>query len=224
MIYEMAQEKQGVSIHKMQEYFRIGCYETAWRMAHKIRKAMSDRDERFKLAGLVKINVSYFRSENAKSSRGRKRRRTLLCAVAIYRNYKGEDEPGFAQMKIVNDVSTNTIKSFLEKIDRRNKSTDVRKLLTKISNDGWKIFPLDDDTDNLSHCEIVISNHDWVNKLKEWINRIICVAKDVIIETHNGVSEKYLPAYLSEIIYRFNHKHWDDELFDRLIQSFLRTD
>jgi len=33
------------------------------------------------------------------------------------------------------------------------------------------------------------------------------------------VSEKHLQAYLSEIAYRFNHRFWEKELFDRLIQA-----
>ena len=33
------------------------------------------------------------------------------------------------------------------------------------------------------------------------------------------VSEKLLQAYLSEIAYRFNHRFWEKELFDRLIQA-----
>jgi hypothetical protein len=49
---------------------------------------MAERDNRFKLTGLVKINVSYFRSEVAKQGRGRQRS-VVLCAVAFYRNYKG---------------------------------------------------------------------------------------------------------------------------------------
>ncbi len=33
------------------------------------------------------------------------------------------------------------------------------------------------------------------------------------------VSEKHLQAYLSAIAYRFNHRFWKKELFDRLIQA-----
>lgn len=224
LIFCMSVLEEGVVISEMQRLLNIGCYKTAWLMAHKIRKAMSARDERFKLAGLAKINLSYFRSKAANLDQGRKRNKVVLFAVALYRNYQGEKEPGFAQMKIVNDASKNTIKNFLEKIDRRNKSAEGNKLLTKISKDGWKAYPPDDDTDNLSHCEIALLNNEPEKEIIPWIFDIIADAREAILETHRGVSNKYLHAYISEIVYRFNNRNWEQELFDRLIQACLKVD
>jgi hypothetical protein len=45
----MAMDKVGVSVFEMQRLLGIGCYETAWLMAHKVRKAMATRDERYSL-------------------------------------------------------------------------------------------------------------------------------------------------------------------------------
>ena len=59
LIYHMAMNKVGVSVVKMQRILEIGSYQTAWLMAHKIRKAMGDRDARYRLAGLVEMDESF---------------------------------------------------------------------------------------------------------------------------------------------------------------------
>jgi len=60
LIYRMAMDKVGVSIAEMQRILEIGSYRTAWSRAHKVRKAMGDRDARYHLAGLVEMDESFF--------------------------------------------------------------------------------------------------------------------------------------------------------------------
>jgi len=60
LIYHMAMNKVGVSVAEMQRILEIGSYQTAWLIAHKIRKAMGDRDARYRLAGLVEMDESFF--------------------------------------------------------------------------------------------------------------------------------------------------------------------
>ena len=52
--------KTGVSINEMKRELEINDYKTIWVMAHKVRKAMADRDAQYKLAGLVEIDESFF--------------------------------------------------------------------------------------------------------------------------------------------------------------------
>ncbi len=49
----MTIDKVGVSIAEIQRILEIRDYKTAWLMAHKVRKAMSDRDAGYSLSGLV---------------------------------------------------------------------------------------------------------------------------------------------------------------------------
>ena len=63
LIYHMAMNKVGVSIAEMQRILEIGSCQTAWLMAHKIRKAMGNRDVRYRLAGLVEIEKFFFALE-----------------------------------------------------------------------------------------------------------------------------------------------------------------
>lgn len=56
----MAMNKVGVSISEMQRILEIGQYRTAWLMAHKVRKAMAERDSQYSLAGLVEMDESFW--------------------------------------------------------------------------------------------------------------------------------------------------------------------
>ncbi len=56
MIYLLSQHKNSYSVLGLQKLLKINRYRTAWLMAHKIRKALADRDARYKLGGLVEMD------------------------------------------------------------------------------------------------------------------------------------------------------------------------
>ncbi len=70
LLYHMAMDKVGVSISEMQRILEISQYRTAWLMAHKVRKAMADRDARYGLAGLIEMDESFFGPKGSKKGRG----------------------------------------------------------------------------------------------------------------------------------------------------------
>ncbi|RZB31512.1 MAG: hypothetical protein SRB2_04481 [Desulfobacteraceae bacterium Eth-SRB2] len=224
LIYHMAMDKVGVSIFEMQRLLGIGCYETAWMMAHKVRKAMATRDEQYSLAGLVEMDESFFGPVGTKQGRGSERKSVVLCAVSIYRNYKGEEKPGFAHMRIVNDASAETIEDFLERLGCGKKTQEGKQLLETIRSDGWRSYERAAKNKNLSHCRIVLRDPKAAGRLMPWIHRIIANTKNVIRGAHRGVSEKHLQSYLSEIAYRFNRRFWEKELFDRLIHACVSAE
>jgi transcription elongation factor Elf1 len=224
LIFTMMVLEEGAVISEMQRLLGIGSYKTAWLMAHKIRKAMAEMDERLKFAGLVKINVSYFRSKLSMPIGSTSNHRVVLLAVATYRNNNGESKLGAVRMAIVNNDSTQSIKGFLQTIDRGIKPGDITQLLNRLCIEGWRSYTQDSNSDNLVHVETLLLDSEPAGRLLPWIDRIISHAKDVILIRHRGVSHKNIDAYLSEIVFRFNHSHWDIELFNRLIRSCLKTD
>jgi hypothetical protein len=84
----------------MQRILEISQYRTAWLMAHKVRKAMADRDARYGLAGLIEMDESFFGPKGSTRERESERKSTVLCAVFLYRDRKGEEKPGFAHMQV----------------------------------------------------------------------------------------------------------------------------
>jgi hypothetical protein len=124
----MAMDKVGVSVFEMQRLLGIGSYQTAWLMAHKVRKAMAVRDERYSLAGLVEMDESFFGPPGKKKGRGSERKCVVLCAVSIYHNRKGEEKPGFAHMKIVDNASAETIEDFLDRLGCGRETQEGKQL------------------------------------------------------------------------------------------------
>lgn len=224
LIYHMAMAKVGVSISEMQRILGIGQYRTAWLMAHKIRQAMVKRDEQYGLAGLVEMDESFFGPTGTKRGRGSEKKSTVLCAVSIYRNRKGEEKPGFAHMCVVENASADTIENYLERLGCSAKTKEGKQLMEAIRSDGWKSYGTAAKNKNLSHCKIVLRDPKAAGRLLPWIHKVISNAKAVIRGTHRGVSEKHLQAYLSEITYRFNRRFWEQELFDRLIQACVTAE
>ena len=80
----MATSKTGVSIAEMHRELEINDYKTIWVMAHKIRKAMPNRDANYTLAGLVEIDESFFGSRTpGKRGRGAGKKKTVISCLCL---------------------------------------------------------------------------------------------------------------------------------------------
>lgn len=224
LLYHMAMDKVGVSISEMQRILEISQYRTAWLMAHKVRKAMADRDARYGLAGLIEMDESFFGPKGSTRGRGSERKSTVLCAVSLYQDRKGEEKPGFAHMQVVDDASADTVEDFLDRLGCGVMTKEGQQLLEAIRSDGWKSYGKAAKDKELQHIKVVLRDPKAAGRLLPWVHRVISNVKSVIRGTHRGVSEKHLQSYLSEICYRFNRRFWEKELFDRLIQACLSTD
>jgi len=223
LIYRMATDRVGTSVVEMQRLLDIKDYKTAWLMAHKVRKAMADRDSRYTLAGLVELDDSFFGPPGSRPGRGSERKNTVLCAVSLYRDAAGRRKPGFAHMRVVEDASAKSIEEFLERLGCGSTTEEGRELLQKIRSDGWKSYAKAAKDKDLAHCKVVLRTPADAGRLLPWVHRVISNAKSVIRGTHRGVSPKHLQSYLSEVCYRFNRRFWEKELFDRLIRACVST-
>jgi hypothetical protein len=224
LIYHMAMDKVGVSISEMQRVLQITDYKTAWLMAHKIRKAMADRDAGYSLAGLIEMDDSFFGPKGHKTGRGSERKATVLCAVSLYRDRQGEERPGFAHMQVVDNASASTIENFLERLGYGSTTEESQHLLAAIRTDGWRSYGRAIKGTSLSHYKVVLRDPKAAGRLLPWVHRVISNVKAVIRGAHRGVSEKHLQSYLSEVCYRFNRRFWERELFDRLIKACVSTE
>ena len=224
IIYHMAMDKVGVSIAEMQRILDIKKYKTAWLMAHKVRKAMEERDSRYSLIGLIEMDESLFGPTGTKRGRGSEHKKVVLCAVSLYRDKEGNEKPGFAHLKVADDASADTIEKFLERLGCGRTTEEGQRLLESIRTDGWRSYETVARNQNLIHYRVVLRDSRSAGRLLPWIHRVISNAKSVIRGSHRGVSQKHLQAYLSEFCYRFNRRFWEKELFDRLIKACVSSE
>jgi hypothetical protein len=223
LLYHMATEKVGVSVAQLQRGLEIPDYKTAWLMAHKVRKAMADRDAQDCLAGLIELDEAFFGPRGRKHGRGSERKQTVLCAVALYRDRGGQERPGFAHMQVVADASARTVERFLDRLGGGAATDEGRQLLEAIRSDGWRAYGTAAKAKDLAHCKVVLRDPKVAGKLLPWVHRVISNAKAVIRGPHRGVSQQHLQAYLAEVCYRFNRRFWERELFDRLVKACVST-
>lgn len=226
LIYHMAMDKVGVSISEMQRLLEIKDYKTVWLMAHKVRRAMADRDAGYRLAGLVELDESFFGpvGHGGKRGRGSESKTTVLCGISLYTDRKGREHPGFAHMAIVEDASAKSIGKFLERLGSGPETEEGCDLLEAIRTDRWRSYGKAARQKNLEHCKVILREPKDAGRLLPLVHRLITNAKSVLRGAHRGVSKRHLQGYLSEICYRFNRRFWEKELFDRLIKACVMTE
>jgi hypothetical protein len=223
LIYRMAVSKTGVSIAEMQRELEISDYKTIWVMAHKIRKAMKDRDEQYKLDGLIEIDESFFgKSGDIKRGRGSTGKKLVIIAVSTWINDKNEEQPGFARAIVVEDASAETIEKILIRMGACEE--DRNFFIDRIRTDGWQSYTAVAKKLKLDHHRLILKNPENAMKYLPWTHKFISNAKAVLSGSHHGVEPQHLQSYLSEICFRFNRRWWQSELFHRLLKACVSTE
>lgn len=223
LIHRMASSKTGVSINEMRRELEIKDYKTVWVMAHKIRKAMADRDARYSLSGLVELDESFFGpAGSGKRGRGAEKKQLVIIAVSGWKGANGKERPGFAQAFVAEDASAETIERLLRRLGIPD--PQLEPLIKAIRTDGWRSYEAVAENLGLIHYRAVLGNPKDASKVLPWTHQLIGNAKAVFSGPHRGVSRKHLQRYLSEVCYRFNRRFWNRETFDRLLTACISTD
>lgn len=207
VIFLVASDKRGISALAISREFPVS-YPTAWAMLHKIRKAMQDRDARYRLAGIVEVDDAYFGGPSQGKKRGRGTDKSkVLVSVSVTKKSKAQ----FAKMEVVDDLSQDTI-------DRRIK--DSTKAGSRLRTDGYKSYL--GFGDDYEHERIIALNLDISGVLKS-VHRLVSNVKAFIAGTYHGLGKKHLESYLGEYCYRYNRRFWQDQLFNRLLTACINT-
>ena len=219
----MATSKTGVSIAEMRRELEINDYKTIWVMAHKIRKAMANRDAHYTLAGLLEIDESFFGPPaTGKRGRGAEKKETVIVAVSAWKDENGKERSGFAHAFLVENASADTIHSILTRLDVPE--DESRPLINKIRYDGWKSYISSVKGLEIAHHRVILRDPVDSMKLLPWTHRLIANAKAVFHGSHHGVSSKHLQRYLAEVCYRFNRRYWYQQAFHRLLRACVTTE
>lgn len=204
-IYLVASDKRGISALRLSKQIGVS-WPTARNVLKKIRTAMVHRDSIYRLFDhLIELDDTYIGGKRlGKRGRGAEGKKSVIVAVENRGKYAG-----FAAMKAVENISGQSIKSFLER--HLTKGQQVR-------------------TDALPAMNIIKQEHQHQKKVtppekaSTWlplVHIIIGNLKTFLNGTFHGVSHKYLQEYLDEFCYRFNRRFWEFELPHRLLNACL---
>ena len=143
-IYFVSQDKRGISAVELQA--RLGVtYKTAWYVLSRIRKAMGQRDDAYRLENEIEFDDAFFGGPTVGKKRGRGTEKAKVF-VALSLDKKGH--PRFLKMKKAKDVTEFTAQ--LEKTCYKQAATLLRgsesALFTKqyIYNECKRLFTISD--------------------------------------------------------------------------------
>lgn len=211
MLFLMGQDKHGASVKGMQKLLKIGSYETVWLMAHKIRKAMADRDKRYRLSGLVEMDEGYFGGKAKGKNKEKPYHGKTPVLVAVENRGKNAR---FAAMRPVEGRTNIMVRESAPELlgTHAEVKTDFAGCYNRIREfKTWK------------HHPVKVCIPEKASRELPWVHILISNSKRFILGTHHGVSPKHLHRYLSEYCYRFNRRFWEDQLFDRLLLACARS-
>jgi hypothetical protein len=117
----MSFSKKGISATELQRQLNHKRYEPIWRMMHKIRAAMGQRDSKYQLEGMIEFDEGYFATEintkkKKKLKRGRGSQKNEIVSVMAESTPLEDIKTGetskhvrYFKMKVVNDHSCESI-------------------------------------------------------------------------------------------------------------------
>jgi len=111
------------------------------------------------------MDDSFFGPKGHRKGRGSERKSTVLCAVSLYRDRRGEEKPGFAHMQVVDNASATTMESFLERLGYGPATEETQNLLEAIRTDGWRSYGKVIKGTDLSHYKVVLRDPKSAGKL-----------------------------------------------------------
>lgn len=207
-IYFVGRDKRGYSATLLSKELEIS-YKGAWFMLHRIRKAMKDRDSQYLLTGVVELDDAYFGSPDEGGKRGRG---TSKAKVMVGLSLTDEGRPQFLKMQVVNDLKKETIAEFTHSNVQTGStiSSDAYSSYQNLQTEGYKL-------------EAKVFNPIEDEEHLKWLHTIVSNAKAFVAGTFHGLDQKHLQRYLDEFSYRFNRRFFENELFNRIINSCITS-
>ena len=207
--YLMTTDKRGVSALLLQRQLGLSCYETAWMMLHKLRRAMVNV-AREPLHGEVEVDETWIGGEQAglRGSRQLKGRRAALVLVAVEKRGRGS---GRVRMKVIPDFKAKTLIPFLTQNVALGSTiyTDGLKSFEGLAEAGFKPIartqPLRSELRKGAKSAVPLADRA-IGNLQEWL-----------IGTYHGVSKPQLQVYLDEFAFRHNRRRTPAAAFQTLL-------
>jgi len=202
-VFLVAKDKRGHSALQLSKELNIP-YARAWLMLHKIRDAMAQRDALYRLDGVVEMDEAYFGGpDSGKRGRGTRRAKAIVAL-----GLREDGKPRFVKMRKVRRLDTRSVNAYARAGIARGSTirTDGLNVYNELSTRGFR-------------HEATIAPGRGKDDVLHWTHTIISNAKAFISGTFHGLDDQHIQSYLGEFCYRFNRRHREPELFDRLLTA-----
>src|SRR5271156_4195897 len=211
-MYHMTQTKQGIS--RIELGRRLGVSQpTAWKIKHKLKQVMMERDATKKLTGRIEIDDAYLGGERFGGKRGRGAAGKKPFGAAG--EATGGGKPVSVKLGRVGGFSSNALSGFAKRNFDRS---------CQVVSDGLACFASVTDA-GCTHQAIKTGSGSASARTPafKWVNTALGNIKASIVGTYRSISSKHVPRYLAEFEYRFNRRYDLSAMMPRLCWASVRT-
>lgn len=206
-IYLFVTTRHGVSGKELQRQLGV-TYKTAYRIGMQIRKLMENADVQGLLTGHVEMDEAYVGGRRSGGKRGRGAPgKTIVMGMT--------ERGGRMAAKVIPNVRMETLRDVVLKNVEPGSvvSTDELMSYGLLAGDGFTHGSVKHGAKEWSYYDYRTGETFSTNTIEGFWK----LFKNSVRSTHIHVSEKRMPAYLSEFVYRSNHRQFGNAMFDLLI-------
>jgi len=204
--YLVTTHTPGFSALQFQRQLGIKTYETAFQMLHKLRAAMV-RPDRDRIHGDVEVDETFIGAKkHGKRGRGAEGKIMVAGAVEVLDRNEQKERVGRLRLEVVPDGSADSLVEFVLNNVQVGSAvrTDGLVSYNKLAKKGYSYTIVG--SLELEHI------HKTFGNLKTWIEG-----------THHGVSQKHMPAYVNEFVFRHNRRRTPMAAFQAVLGLAART-
>ena len=206
VIYLVCQSKKGISALQIQRMLGMGSYRTAWSLCHRIRAALQP-STREPLRGLVEVDETYVGGKEGKKPQAKRRRVSgtagkIPVLGAVRRR-------GAVVTQVVETPDTATLQGFVTA-----HVSPQAELVATDEHSGYRYLR----AAGYRHETVCHGRGEYVRGQvhTQSIESFWAVLKRGLLGTFHHVSHRYLPFYLREFTFRYNHRT-DPHRFERML-------
>lgn len=212
----MTMTKKGMSAKEMQRQLSHKRYRTIWVLMHRLRDAMGQREDFYKLSGSIEMDEGYFThtiKEDQKLKRGRGSQRKKNVAVLAESTLLEDIETGnksshfrYAKMKVLDNHTATSLNEVMKE------GVEKDSIIITDKSTSYEDFQ------KMFDCHFSYKSDKQITKTTlKWVHITISNAKRNLLGIYHMMQSKYLQAYINEFCYRLNRRYFGEKLFDRLI-------
>lgn len=193
-MYLIAANKQGISATSLA--LHIGCSEpTAWHLLHKLRHAMRERDEAYRLTGLIEVDESYVGGLASGTTQGARSTKKKTPVIAMVES-RGDNLTGYVYLRPVRSVGSNVLHAVIA-----NRAAPTSTIRT----DGWTGYNGLDQLGFVHQAEMSLGRHRAIAQFK-LVHRQFSNLKSWLLGTHRNTCRRHLDLYTAEFSWRTNRR------------------
>ncbi len=199
--------RKGISACQMARDLHL-TYKTSWYLGHRLRRAMREHKWLQRFTGICEVDESWIGGRTYGTLYGRRHLDNKTPVVGV------RERGGRVRLAAVPNVTGKT----LGWVMRQYIDTNAEMVMADQFS-GYNQLAAEFTMSRINHSREYVRGQIHTNSIES----IWALVKRQVHGTHHRISRQYLPLYLSEISFRFNHKE-NPDLFLSVLKNGLFTD